>query len=144
MHTINRAAQALRAAGFEVTAEVDETLRPAAEVEAAKIERQAARVEALDARANRREADAATADQAARNAVDRLPWGGEPIKVGHHSESRHRNAIAKADAAMGRSVKVDEDATRARARVAAAARTTDNRYAPAMVARRIERLERDI
>lgn len=33
----------------------------------------------------------------AHNAVS-LPYGGEPIKVGHHSESRHRNAIAKSHA----------------------------------------------
>lgn len=32
-----------------------------------------------------------------QNAVP-LPYGGEPIKVGHHSEKRHRAAIAKAHA----------------------------------------------
>ena len=83
---INRAAVALREAGHEVTIEADETFRPTAEVEADKIERQAARVDALEAKADRRAADADTADAAARRALDRLPEGGEPVKVGCHSE----------------------------------------------------------
>lgn len=141
---INRAAAALREAGHEVTIEADETFRPTAEVEADKIERQAARVDALEAKADRRAADADAADAAARRALDRLPEGGEPIKVGHHSEGRHRNAIAKADAAMGRSVEADREATRARARADVAAKTTDTRYAPGMVARRIEWIATDI
>ncbi|PPF32443.1 hypothetical protein C5D04_10330 [Rathayibacter sp. AY1D2] len=142
--TINRAATALRDAGHEVTIDADETFRPTAEVEADKTERQAARVDALDAKADRRAADADTADAAARRALDRLPEGGEPIKIGHHSENRHRNAIAKADAAMGRSVEADREATRARARADVAAGTTESRYAPGMVARRIDRLDTDI
>ncbi len=98
----------------------------------------------LSRKANRRAADADAAETAARRALDRLPEGGEPIKVGHHSEGRHSNAIAKADAAMGRSVKAEREATRARARADVAAKTTDTRYAPEMVARRIERLATDI
>ncbi|MBM3714628.1 MAG: DUF3560 domain-containing protein [Actinobacteria bacterium] len=98
----------------------------------------------LSRRANRRAADADAADAAARRALDRLPEGGEPIKVGHHSEGRHRSAIAKADVAMGRSVEADREATRACARADVAAKTTDTRYAPGMVARRIERIATDI
>ncbi|MEM6260519.1 MAG: DUF3560 domain-containing protein [Planctomycetota bacterium] len=33
-----------------------------------------------------------------------LPPGGEPIKVGHHSERGHRNALAKADSLMRKSI----------------------------------------
>lgn len=142
--TINRAATALRDAGHPVTIDVEETFRPTAEAEAATIERQAARVDALDAKADRRAADADTADAAARRAYDRLPEGGEPIKIGHHFETRHRHAIEKAHTAMGRSVEADREATRARARADVAARTTEHRYAPGMVARRIERLDIDI
>ncbi|MCJ1688537.1 DUF3560 domain-containing protein [Rathayibacter sp. VKM Ac-2927] len=140
--TINRAAAALLAGGHEVTVDADDSFRPAAEVEGAKIERQAARVDALDAKADRRAAQADDADEAARRALRRLPEGGEPIKIGHHSENRHRNAIAKADAAFGRTVEADREATRARAHVAA--RTTEARYLPRAVARRIDRLDTDV
>lgn len=142
--SINRAATALREVGHEVTVEVEETFRPTAEAEAATIDRQAARVDALDTKADRLAADADTAEAAARRAFDRLPEGGEPIKIGHHSETRHRNAIEKAHNAMGRSVEADREATRARARADVAAGTTEHRYAPGMVARRIDRLDTDI
>ncbi|TCL77889.1 MULTISPECIES: DUF3560 domain-containing protein [unclassified Rathayibacter] len=142
--TINGAAAALRAAGHEVTVEADESFRSAAEVEGAKIERQAARVDALDAKADRRAAQADDADEAARRALRRLPEGGELIKIGHHSENRHRAAITKADAAFGRSVEADREATRARARADVAARTTEARYLPRTVARRIDRLDTDL
>ncbi|KQQ18732.1 hypothetical protein ASF48_17590 [Rathayibacter sp. Leaf299] len=139
---LNPTAAALREAGHEVTVDAEDTFRPTAEAEAVMIERQAARVGALDATADRRAAQADDADDAARRALRRLPEGGEPIKIGHHSETRHRNAIAKADAAMGRSVEADREATRARADVAAG--TTEARYAPHAVARRIDRLDTDI
>ena len=55
---IEGTAAALREAGFEVTTEIDATHRSTAEVEAGKIERQAARVDALDAKAERKQSDA--------------------------------------------------------------------------------------
>ena len=65
---INATAAALRAAGFTVELDIDDTYRPIACVEADKIARQAARVDALDAKADRKAgtAEAAwAADQAA-------------------------------------------------------------------------------
>lgn len=137
---INRTAHALRAAGFEVATDISMDHRPTAEVEADKIARQQGRVDALDAKADRK----ATADDAAwdraKGALGHLPEGGEPIHVGHHSEARHRNAIKKADTAMRRSVEATQDAERARGRAEAASHTTDARYAPVTVANRIEKL----
>ena len=140
LHVIQRTQTALEAAGFEVVTEIDSTLRPTAEVEAGKIERQADRVEALEQKADRKSAADAAAWNNARAALDRLPEGGEPIHVGHHSEGRHRNAIAKADRAMRRSVEATAEATRAQARADAASCTTDARYSPVTVANRIETL----
>jgi len=137
---IQRTVAVLRAAGFTVDAEVSLDIRPTAEVEAAKIERQADRVDALDAKAERKAAAEVAADERAAAAFRRLPEGGEPIKVGHHSEGRHRNAIAKAHAALGRSVEAGRDAERARGRADAARITTDARYSPVTVANRIEKL----
>ena len=78
-----------------------------------------------------------------RDVLRRLPEGGEPIHVGHHSESAHRSAIAKADAAIRRSIDADTDARRARARADIAAGANEARYAPITVANRIEKLRAD-
>ncbi|TFC94387.1 DUF3560 domain-containing protein [Cryobacterium sinapicolor] len=140
LHTITRTQEALEAAGFQVETDIDSTRRTTAVVEAGKIGRQADRVDALAATADRK----ATAEDAAwiraRTALDRLPEGGEPIKIGHHSEGRHRNAIATADNAMRKSVEASTDSTHAQARANAATHTTDARYRPVTVANRIDTL----
>ena len=41
-----------------------------------------------------------------------LPWGGEPIKVGHHSERRHRRDIERSHALMGRAIERSREAER--------------------------------
>ncbi|TFC17461.1 DUF3560 domain-containing protein [Cryobacterium algoritolerans] len=140
LHTITRTQKALEAAGFEVETDIDSTRRTTAEVEAGKIGRQADRVDALAAKADRKATASDDAWTRARTALDRLPEGGEPIKIGHHSEGRHRNAIAKADTAMRKSVEASADATHAQARANAATHTTDARYRPVTVANRINTL----
>lgn len=141
---IERAADALRAAGFEVETAVSTEYRTTAEVEAGKIARQADRVDALDAKAERKTTANDAAWQRVETALNRLPEGGEPIHVGHHSESRHRNAIAKADNAMRRSVEASRDAEHARGRAETATFTTDARYRPVTVANRIKKLGAEI
>lgn len=133
--------KALEAAGHEVAVEADDTARPVAEVEADRAARQETRAEALAKKAQRKAARAAAAQDAADAAARRLPEGGEPIKVGHHSETRHRNAITKAWNAQGRAIRADEDATEAQRRAEVATTTRAHRYSPATVAGRIERLE---
>lgn len=137
---IRQTVAALEAAGFDVAVELDTEHRLAGDVEADKIARQAQRADALEMKAERKAAAADHAQQNARRALDALPPGGEPIKVGHHSEGRHRAAIARADASMRRSIDAAEDAEQARERAATAARTTAARYEPRTVARRIDRL----
>lgn len=144
VHTINRTAEALRAAGFTVAVDVDRTHRTTAEVEADKIARQNDRVNALEAKADRKTDAADAAWAAERRALDRLPEGGEPIKIGHHSETRHRNAIAKAHNATGRAVAASDDADTAHERATAAAHTTAGRYSAVTVANRIERYGADL
>ncbi|WP_262338922.1 DUF3560 domain-containing protein [Gordonia sp. CNJ-863] len=70
-----------------------------------------------------------------------LPPGGEPIKVGHHSEGRHRRAIDRAHNALGKAVAADREADRAASRAESAARTTELRNSPVTVANRIDKLE---
>ncbi|WP_157187230.1 DUF3560 domain-containing protein, partial [Nocardia vinacea] len=76
-----------------------------------------------------------------RACLQALPLGGEPVKIGHHSERRHRRAIEKSWDTLGRSVQAGRDADHAHDRADAATRTTDHRYAPRTVANRIDTLE---
>lgn len=138
---IDAAAKALREAGFEVEVRIDRTARPTLHAEADRAARQADRVQALQDKAARKDAKAVAADAAHERACQALPPGGEPVKIGHHSENRHRRAIEKAGDALGRSVQADRDAEHAHDRADAAARTTDCRYGPRAVANRIDTLE---
>ncbi|ETZ55268.1 hypothetical protein MAHJHV58_31810 [Mycobacterium avium subsp. hominissuis] len=140
-HKIDRAADALRAAGHTVTIDVDDTHRPTAEAEADKVHRQEQRVDALNTKADRKAAAAAAAWDAEHRAVDALPPDGQPILIGHHSERRHRNAIARAHAATRRAIDATEDAQHASRRAEAAAATTAHRYNPVTVKNRIEKLQ---
>lgn len=137
---INSTAAALRTAGFEVEIEIDDTYRSAAQIEADAIARQASRVDALAAKADRKAGAAESAWGADQAAHDALPEGGEPIKAGHHSEARHRRAVEKSWNTLGKAVAAERDAAAARGRADTAAKTTDRRYAPQAVARRIEKL----
>ncbi|WP_280273410.1 DUF3560 domain-containing protein [Nocardia wallacei] len=138
---IESAAKALRAAGYAVELSIDRTARTAADAEAARAERQEDRVAALEAKADRRGRQAQAADAAHQRAHDAVPPMGEPIKIGHHSEHRHRKSIERAWDALGRSVEAHKAADHAQQRAEAASRTTDHRYAPVTVANRIEKLE---
>lgn len=141
---VERTRAALVAAGFDVEVDIDNTPRATATVEADKIERQADRVEALEAKADRKQGAEDAADSKARLMHERLPWGGEPIKVGHHSEGPHRAAIARADNAMRKSVEAGDAAKEAAERAEAAAHVTAGRYSPVTVANRIKKIGADI
>lgn len=140
-HRIEATATALDAAGFTVAVEIDDTARATSEVEADKAARAQDRAEALAAKAQRKAATAEAAEAAHRRAVEQLPPGGEPVKIGHHSESRHRRALNTAHTAMGRTVEADRDAAEAHRRADTASAATGARYAPVTVANRIARLE---
>ncbi|RKO19151.1 DUF3560 domain-containing protein, partial [Pseudarthrobacter phenanthrenivorans] len=75
-------------------------IRTTAEVEANKAARQEDRVEARNAKAAGRSAKEDAVWERQRRDIARLPEGGEPITIGHHSEGRHRAAIARADRSM--------------------------------------------
>lgn len=138
---IEATAAALRDAGFTVGLDIDDSHRPAAEVEADKAARAEDRAAALAEKAQRKQAKAEAAEQAARTAVETLPDGGEPVKIGHHSEGRHRRDINRAHTAMGRSVEANREADRAASAAETAAAATAGRYAVSTVANRIERIE---
>lgn len=140
-HRIEATAAALERAGFTVTIDIDDTARPIADVEADRAGRATARAEALEHKAARKAAAADAAQTAAALAVEQLPEGGEPVKIGHHSHPRHRRDINRAHQRMSTSITAAEEADRAAQAAQAASATTQARYRPATVARRISRLE---
>ncbi|MFK0085545.1 DUF3560 domain-containing protein [Glutamicibacter sp. NPDC090743] len=140
-HIINPTAKALTEAGFTIEISIDDTPRPTAEVEADLAQRATNRAEALDAKAERKAQLAEQAESARRAAHDRLPEFGEPIKVGHHSENRHRRDIDRAHSAMGRSVEADRAAEHAAQRAKTAHASTGARNSPTTVSNRIDKLQ---
>ncbi|NYI42913.1 DUF3560 domain-containing protein [Demequina lutea] len=144
IHTINTTARQLRELGYTVTIDIDDNPRPVAQAEADKAAQLTARAEALANKAQRRTAQAEAAWQANTAAFNSLPEGGEPIKIGHHSERRHRAAIDRADRTMGRAVAAHEDAKEAEGRARIAAAANDRRNNPTTIGNRIAKLEADI
>lgn len=71
--------------------------------------KQAQRRERYEDRAEKAEQSSQAAWEASRRATDGIPMG-QPILVGHHSERRHRGALARSDSAMRRSVEESEKA----------------------------------
>lgn len=137
---IELAAHQLRAAGFSVVVDIDTTARPAAAVEADRAVRSHARAEALRAAASRSDQKAQGAWDAAERAARAVPPGGEPIKIGHHSEGRHRKAIATAQKTMARAVAAAGEAEAKRRKAEASAAADIHRRNPVTVRNRIERL----
>lgn len=138
---IERTAVALRGAGYLVDVLIDAAVRPTREVEADRVERQTRRVEALEVNAVRRESAADAAGERDRRMTELLPPGGEPIKIGHHSEARHRRAIERSHRSADAAVAAREQAREASRRAVTAAGTTGGRYSPVTVANRIDKLE---
>lgn len=72
-------------------------------------QRQEARRERLENAADKAANKSNHHHQAARGAVDGIPFG-QPILVGHHSEGRHRAAIRRHDSNMRQAVEADRHA----------------------------------
>ncbi|HFA6985244.1 TPA: DUF3560 domain-containing protein [Neisseria gonorrhoeae] len=144
MHVVTPTADALEAAGFVVSVVLDLTEPDPAEVEERKAQRATDRAEALAAKAARKTAKAEQARDRAEAAHEALPPMGEPIKVGHHSEARHRRAHERAWSTMGQAIEADREAQEADARADAAARATQRRHNPVTVANRIKKIEAEV
>ncbi|MBS9371082.1 DUF3560 domain-containing protein [Rhodococcus sp. B50] len=136
---IEHTAAALRAAGYDVETDIDTTLRDGTDAHQDRNERLTDRAAALAAKAERKATAAAAAHARHDHACAALPEGGEPIKVGHHSERRHRRALDRAHTTARASIEADAAARSAAESARIAARSTDYRYTPAVIHRRIER-----
>lgn len=135
---------------MEVREESDGVLAPMsyADRRAAKSERHERRAERLEARANSRERKRGEA-QASLNSNPMYSDYGimtEPIKVGHHSEGRHRRAKAAVAAKMDKVVGLwrEEAELRGRAAAAADAAKPDAERGPGFMQRRIDELSAEL
>ncbi|GAA5513676.1 hypothetical protein Dcar01_02420 [Deinococcus carri] len=100
----------------------------------ARVARFAGRAAAAEGRAGERRAAASKG----------LPPMGEPVKIGHHSEGRHRRAIERSDQNMRKAVEEGRKADYWRRRAASAERRARQKSDPSVVRRRIEKLEAEL
>ncbi|WP_240929379.1 DUF3560 domain-containing protein [Streptomyces coryli] len=135
---INRAADAVRALGLSCAVVIEETMS-FAEREAARVDVAEARSERYGERAGRAAARSEGAWQASHGIADHMT--GEPIKVGHHSERRHRRDIERMDSHMRRAITEDKKAGYWASRAQAAEAYERYRKNPGRTLRRIEKLE---
>ena len=97
---IDSAAQALRAAGHDVTVTIDESdRRTFAEAEAERVARADGRAERMAGYASNAAARSAAGFNRADQIASGIPFG-QPILVGHHSERRHRKDLERIDRGM--------------------------------------------
>ncbi len=141
---INQAAEALRAAGHEVTVEIDESQRrTVAEIEADRAERAEARAERYEDRAEKR-SEQADADYAkARQMSEAIPFG-QPILTDHYSAGRDRRYRDRIHSTYGRAFAGMDEAKELARRAESAQATQSHRENIPATLRRIAKLEADL
>lgn len=140
-HRIDALAQGLGAAGFSVTVSIDNTpTTTMAGRERERAQRAERRHDGLTRKAERHGASAQAAYERFRAELDVIPPG-QPILVGHHSERRHRAALARADRAMARSVEADRERQGAEHGARSALARQRRRRTPEFIGNRIEERE---
>ena len=140
---IERTAERLREAGFEVEVSVDAATGDREEQEARRVAQSEQRAQAVSGRAEREESRSEARWEAGRSLAERIPFG-QPILMGHHSQrsaERDRGRIARH---MDASLEHAERAAAARQGAASAAAAEAARNSPVTVARRIDRLQAQI
>jgi hypothetical protein len=139
-YQLDETAKTLRAAGFDITIELSEERRPVAEQEADKAARAESRVARLEDRAATLQASGESGYGAAREYASRIPFG-QPILVGHHSESRHRRDIEKINNAYDKAFSQMDQAEKDAERAKAAEAHQKHRAHGATTMRRLEKLQ---
>jgi hypothetical protein len=134
---IDKDAEALRAAGFEVEVEIDGQPRRYEEAEADRAQHFGERAEHLHGKAERRAAASEAAYRGAKQIMDGIP-SGQPILVGHHSERRHRRDLDKIDRGFRKSFELSKEAEDAQRRAELAENHMRYREDPYAMARRLK------
>lgn len=142
-YRINRTADALREAGFDVELDVSDESRSTAEVVEGQRERAGDRAEALHAKAERKQAEGDAAWSEFRRIADGIPMG-QPILVGHHSERRHRKDLERQDRALHKTVESHDEARDAERRAQLSERKAAGRESRTTVANRVKKLGAEV
>lgn len=138
---ISKAAEALRAAGHEVTVTVDESERRSfAEAEAERYARAEDRAERMAGHAANAAARSEAAHSRASAIADGIPFG-QPILVGHHSERRHRRDLDRIHNLHGKGFEEARKAEHFEHRAQNAEKEQAHRESIPTTLRRIEKLE---
>lgn len=137
--TITATSERLRAAGHDVTTELDTTPLDPGQVAQDQRERSLSRAQRLQDRAARQARRAQELHARADQLTARFA-GGQPILIGHHSEAGARRDLDRAHTLTRRALAEDARA-QATARAAAAAQSrAEHQDSPGAVARRLDRL----
>ena len=139
-----RLQEAKRITGIEEVVESDEEHIPFAERREREKERAERRADRREECAERRETEAAVRFDKGdlREEKSGIPFG-QPILVGHHSEGRHRRTIERAHSHTRKAIELSGEAKELRDRAAASRRHQEFKEKPAVIKRRIDRLETD-
>jgi hypothetical protein len=132
----------LIAAGLETQLEIDFARRTPDDVERDREDRAGQRADRLGKRAEAAARASTEADARSRQISAGIPLG-QPILVGHHSESRHRRDLESIDRATRVAIDADQVARENERRAQLAASEGARRRDPLQVARRIANLERE-
>jgi hypothetical protein len=142
--SIDRAAKALRAAGWEVVVDIDEgTRRSFAEAEADRVERAEERTDRFSEYAG----NAAGRSEAHRGAADRISKRfefGQPILMGHHSQRRAERDAERIDQNMRKSFAEADKATHYANRAKASGSFEEFRKNPPRTLRRLDKLRAEL
>ncbi|MBO8189905.1 DUF3560 domain-containing protein [Streptomyces spirodelae] len=141
--TVNKLRGYLEEAGYTVVVNIDDHKRRSyAEAEAERIERAQARAERYDEYAG----NAASRAEGAHRSADAISeyMTGEPIKVGHHSERRHRRDVERMDNHMRRGIEESRKASYWADRAVAAEHFEAFRRDPNRTLRRLEKLRKEL
>jgi len=140
---IERAAEALRAAGHEVTVTIDESQRrDVAEIEQGRTQRAEARAERYGDRAERTGAQAMADYAKARQMGEAIPFG-QPMMPDHHSYGRDRRYRDRMGRTYDRAFAGMDEADELARRAQSAEATQRHRESIPATLRRIAKLEAD-
>ncbi|MFJ4469548.1 DUF3560 domain-containing protein [Streptomyces sp. NPDC089424] len=139
---INAAADALRAAGHEVTVTLDDTVRDNATVRAAQHERLEDRRTALAAKGERLTAESAALHARSNAMVEHIPLG-QPVLPGRRGQA-HRNLLNRSIDTAIKGAQVARQAEAMPARIAASRAAEARGERPDVVKRRVDRMEAEL
>lgn len=137
---INDAARRLRADGWTVVIDIDNTWRTAEQRRAAADERANERADRLQDRAQQAAGEADRRYKAEHAVLDRIP-AGQPVLRGHHSQAGHMRALERADSSRRAGAVAAAKAERLAERAAGVVAHAEHRDDPRAMMRRIEYLE---